>query len=349
MKSPSASYATLYPRREMSTSEVGAIRAYLEHAALPFQEDKEGRLCVLSDQVDQVRISLEGAGILKSGQGKGFELFDTNTWIKGEKELQVLEMRALKGQLEKDLTAFEKIKNASVILDIPPPKTFSGTKYPAKASVILTLMPKAHLSTSELRAITNHLTGAIRGLEPSMIAVSDTTGKLYKMIDPTGKGESIDQLTLFEEHLEEKIATLREEIKQQLTTHVKGYGSESALSEILLPSDKKEASQVTKGYEGKTLGFLFTLSFFIAVCIAILPFFRRFKRKKGEEGTLFQLMTKIDLKKLGASLQNEDPRKIALMLSYLQPSRAEQLIAALDTTLQEEVLFHLSEMEREEL
>ena len=392
MKSPSSSYVTLYPGREMSASEVGAIRSSLEHAAFSFQKDKEGRLCVLSEQVDQARVSLERAGILKSGQGKGFELFDTNTWIKGEKELQVLEMRALKGQLEKDLMAFEKIKNASVILDIPPPKTFNGTKYPAKASVILTLMPKAHLSSSELRAITNHLTGAVRGLEPSMIAVSDTTGKLYKVIDPTSKERSIDQLILFEEKLEEKIATLlthlvgeenfhittqvclekesekprelvvavvinketqreasfREEIEQQLATLVKGCGPESAVSVVFLPFDKEETFEVRESHEGKTMGILFTLSFLIAVCIALFPFFRKFKRKKGEEETLFRLMTRIDLTKLGASLQDEDPRKIALMLSYLQPSRAEQLIAALNTTLQDEVLFHLSEMEREE-
>src|ERR1700722_4001480 len=42
---------------------------------------------------------------------KGFELFDSGTWIKGEKELQMLEMRALKGQLEIEIEKFENIKN----------------------------------------------------------------------------------------------------------------------------------------------------------------------------------------------------------------------------------------------
>ena len=187
-KSSASNYVPLYSGKALSSYAMGEIRSYLEHFSIPFQEDKEGGLLVLAEHVEQVRAELGAAGIPKLEQGKGFELFDTNTWIKGEKELQVLEMRALKGQLEKDLAAFENIKSASVILDIPPQKTFNGAKYQTKTSVILTLMPKARLSGSQLRAITNHLAGAVRGLEPSRIAISDTTGKLYKAIDPEGKG-----------------------------------------------------------------------------------------------------------------------------------------------------------------
>lgn len=322
---------------------------------------------------------------------KGFELFDTNTWIKGEKELQVLEMRAIKGQLEKDLATFEHIKSASVILDLPPPKGLNGPKYPTKASVILTLMPNTHLSSSELKAINNHLTGAVRGLEPNMIAISDTTGKLYKSIDPYQEETLQENSAFFEEQLEAKVAellkhlvglenfyatvqtvldqktraiqkvsitavinktiftdsvcTFQEEIKRQLMALAKGYGFEVEPIVDFIPFGKPQT--VTTPKAKYTAGFFFTLFFVIAALAALFPLLKRNKRgKEDEEEPLLRMMTQIDLNKLGSSMQQEDPQTIALMLSYLEPARAEQFIATLNVDLQHKVLFHLSELEK---
>jgi flagellar biosynthesis/type III secretory pathway M-ring protein FliF/YscJ len=207
LKSSGVHLVSLYPGKTLLSSEEDAIETYLEQARIPYKLDPEKGLLVSSEKVEQIRNELTGQ--LKPVGSKGFELFDTNTWIKGEKELQVLEMRALKGQLEKDIGAFENIKSASVILDIPPQKTFNGSKFQTKASVILTLMPKEHLSPSQLRAIINHLTGAVRGLEPQMIAISDTSGKLYKGIDPQSMDDPLnDGALLFEEHVEQKVSSL---------------------------------------------------------------------------------------------------------------------------------------------
>jgi flagellar M-ring protein FliF len=356
----------------------------------------------LAEQAEQIRYDLAEAGIPKREKGKGFELFDTNTWIKGEKELQVLEMRALKGQLEKDLAAFEHVKSASVILDIPPQKSFNSSKFQTKASVILTLMPSARLTPSELRAITYHLAGAVRGLESHMIAISDTTGKLYKAIDPHNAEEPFhDANLLFEEHLEEKIsawlthlvgeghfyttvqavlnreteevvslsvavvidkailtnldypnleeAHLQKEIEQQLTAVVKGYGPnvEPVVNFIYFDKQRKIAAEHKE--RGSLTALLFTLFFVAALlCTFILFFIRRRKGKEEEEESLFRMMTRVDLNTLAAAIQQEEPQTIALMLSYLEPKRAEQMIAALKGPLQEEVLFYLSELEKDD-
>ncbi|MCH9625597.1 MAG: hypothetical protein S4CHLAM123_07730 [Chlamydiales bacterium] len=395
-KSSNSNYVSLFPAKSLSKTEVEEIRTYLKHFAVPFEEDKE--LKVLAEHVDQIRTELAAAGIPSHNERKGFELFDTNTWIKGEKELEVLEMRALKGQLEKDLTGFEHIKSASVILDIPPQRSFGGSKYQTKASVILTLMPGARLFPSELRAITNHLAGAVRGLESNMIAISDTSGKLYKALDPEGEEELFSNAQiLFEMNLEEKIFALLKklvgeehfyttvqvslepqteavhtlsiataidqhalieveeevfkiEIKEQLAAIARGYGIEIEPTVHVLPFEKKR--KVWKEHKQRInyTGLIFSIIFVSLALICIYFLTRRYKRNKEEEDeTLFRLMTRMDLDQLADSIKGEDSETIALMLSYLEPKRAELMILALDDQLQEKVLMHLSEMEQEGL
>ncbi len=391
LKTSSPRYLPLFPNKSISISEMETVESLLLECDLQYKVDAEKGFLVAAKDFDR---AMSGLGELHKPKGaKGFELFDTNTWIKGEKELQVLEMRALKGQLEKDLAGFENIKSASVILDIPPQRTFNGSKFQTKASVILTLMPKAHLSASQLRAVTNHLAGAVRGLEPEMIAISDSTGKLYKAIDPEHK-ESFQQESamLLEEratekavsllerfvgeghyHLtvqallkpqtkdiealqiaalidEEKIPpeklSLRKEIERQLRSIVKGYGVEGeAIVDFLLFDQKSElgvARETGKGF----LGIAVTTLFVALALAALIPFLRKGRKKKSDEEALFKVMTKIDLKQLVGSMEREDPQTIALMVSYLEPAKAEQMIASLKPELQEEVLFYLAELER---
>jgi len=395
IKGSTSAYTPLFPAKSLTSTQADEIQAFLDRSAVPYKEDEKGIL-VPSENVDQIRFELAEMGLPKQENGKGFELFDTNTWIKGEKELQVLEMRALKGQLEKDLCAFEHIKSASVILDIPPQKSFNGTKYLTKASVILTLMPGARLSASELKAVTYHLAGAIRGLEPNMIAISDTSGKLYQAIDPKAPEESFyDATRLFEEHVEDKISELltclvgqehfyltvqavldkntdtvnsltvavvidktilsnaeenfQNELERQLVTLAKGYALNVTPVVDYIPFERRAAKEIEQTKKW-SVPFICTLIFVVLALIAIcFPFIKKVKKtREKEEDPLFRVMTRIDINKLAHSIQQEDPQTIALMLSYLEPARAEQMITALSTELQEEVLYYLSEMENDQ-
>ncbi len=380
---PHNSFVPLFPGKTLSLTETAEICARLKAHAIPYKEDKTKGIVVSSDQVDQIRTEV---GTPRTETGKGFELFDTNTWIKGEKELQVLEMRALKGQLEKDLSAFEHIKSANVILDIPPQRSFPGTKYQTKASVILNLMPGAKLSSSELRAINNHLAGAVRGLESNMIAISDTTGKLYKSIDPTGADEFLlDSSLSVEEKVTERVNELllrlvgenhfyttvqlsdsqmsiaiiidrdripaempnfQKDIERQLTVCARGFGYPVQAVVDFIPFNKAKVHLIKTSYYS-SFGFYLTLVFVVAALICFYPFLKSYKKsKKVTEDALLKTKTHIDLGKLGSAMRGEDPQTIAIMLSYLEPERAEELISALDSNLQDEVLFHLSEMEK---
>ncbi len=333
-------------------------------------------------------LDLAATNALRNDQRKGFELFDTNTWIKGDKELQVLEMRALKGQLEKDLADFDQIKSARVILDISPGRSFGNTSYKTKASVILTLNPAAHLGTSQLRAITNHLAGAVHGLEPHMVAISDTTGKLYKAIDSGGEEEYLSNASLaFEQHLGQKIQALLQvlvgeghyfstvqamvdkgsqhprsvsvivaidqehgelvkEIEAYLHHMVSGYEMPLYLTVEAIAFEKKKKPWIETKKQGRYGGLIVTSVVVLVALACLYPLMRRYRTQKNDD-SLFQVMTRVDVDKLAESIEDEDPQTIALMLSYLEPARAERLIAALPEALQEEILNHLSEIEYE--
>jgi flagellar M-ring protein FliF len=391
-KSSATHWVPLTPGKTLLELELENIEACLLDAAIPYRVDPNNEVLVEKDQLAEARSKV--TNLHKGTVGvKGFELFDSNTWIKGEKELQVLEIRALKGQLEKDLAAYENIKSAHVILDIPPQKTFNNSKFQAKASVILTLMPKENLSVSQLRAITNHLAGAVRGLEPHMIAISDTTGKLYKAIDLQGEEDPLyDPSLLFEERVEGKLAALlshlvgeghfhlsvqavldkqteslrslsvvafidanwiglRQEIEQQLTAVTKGYSLETTPTIDFIPFDKERKGLKVEQEIDNRLVLICAFAGIAILLLALIPFLRRVKEKPKckDEEAIFKLMSRIDLKKLAQSLNSEDPEAIALMLSYLEPVKAEEMLAALNPQLQEEVLFHLSELEKGEL
>lgn len=203
---PSASYTEIFPPGRLTFDDASDVRKYLDNARIKYKLEGGSAILVPDKDVHRIRMDLAAAGLPKEQGSKGFELFDTNTWIKGEKELQILEMRALMGQLEKDISQYENIKSAYVKLDLAPPRPFGGSLYKAKASIIVNLLPGARLNNSQLRAITYHVSGAVRGLEPNMVAISDTTGHLYQAFDPDGDSGLLHSAeTALEERLKGKI------------------------------------------------------------------------------------------------------------------------------------------------
>lgn len=241
----STRYAALYPADRLLISDAAEVKGYLDSARIPYKLKGDTQILIPESEVHRVRMDLAAVGLPKMHHGKGFELFDTNTWIKGEKELQILEMRALKGQLEKDISEYENIRTANVILDIAPPRPFGGSMYKTKSSVILNLMPGARLSTSQLRSITFHVAGAVRGLQPNMVAISDTTGKLYQAIDPDN---DIDMLRSAEIALEERLKAKVDGMLAMVVGHHNFY------SNIQVRLSREKRSQERKIYSGRAAG-----------------------------------------------------------------------------------------------
>lgn len=191
-------YVPLFPNEKLPASDTEEIKKYIEAHQIPYSLEGES-LLLLSEDVYQVRKALASAGLPKRHEDRGFELFDTNTWLKGEKELQVMEMRALKGQLEQDLCEYDMIRSAHVELKIAPPTPYRGKLEKTEASIIVGVAPGTQLSPSLLRAISHHVAGAVPGLEPNRIAISDTTGRSYQTIHEEGTPDRVRNAEIDEE------------------------------------------------------------------------------------------------------------------------------------------------------
>jgi flagellar M-ring protein FliF len=228
----STKYTLLFPTDRLAIADAAEVKNYLEGMRVNYKLRGSTAIMVPEEDVHKLRMDLAAAGLPKLNGSKGFELFDTNTWIKGEKELQVLEMRALMGQLQRDIGEYENIKDAHVILDLAPPRPFGGSIYKAKASVILDLMPGARINQSQLRAITFHVAGAVRGLTPNMVAISDTSGNLYQGLDPNGE---IDLLRASEVAHEER---LKSKIDSMLALVV-GHGNFYSTVQVTMNRNKQ--------------------------------------------------------------------------------------------------------------
>lgn len=296
---------------------------------------------------------------------KGFELFDSKTWIKGENELQILEMRALKGQLEKEISTFENIQDAHIIIDF-------GDSGNTKASVILDLKKEKTLSPSVIKAISYHLAGGIKGLELNNIAISDTTGKIYQVFgnqslwisksqieeELKGKIQSFLTPVLGDGNFEIALNVLTEkkklfiallfnkngthltpfsEIEKQIKVLAQGYELDLELSSEILPFfqiNEKEKDQKQFSFFKLFAG---SMVFLTVICGALyLTKFLPYKKVKQKD-EIVKMMNKINLKTLSTLIVEQPPSTIAMMLSYLEKERAEKLLNELPLDLQKEV------------
>lgn len=241
----SKEFVPLFPVERARTMDITEVENYLDNTQIPYRVGNDKVIYVPKDKVNRIRLTLSAYGLPKTEPSKGYELFDSNTWIKGEKELQVLELRAIKGQLEGDLRQFDNIRSASVSLDIPPARPFGGSAYKPKASVILDLAPGAKLDSQTIRSITNHVAGAVRGLSQNMIAISDTSGRLYQSLDPEGYA---DTMRFAEVAAEEQ---LKAKIDGMLSTVI-GYNNFYTMVQVTM--NRQKVSEERKIYSGSVDG-----------------------------------------------------------------------------------------------
>lgn len=377
-------YVPIYQETNLSFHERSERRHFLEEMGIPFRENSSGELEVPKEDVEMLKQHFSSFQAKSKDVSKGFELFDSNTWIKGDKELQVLEMRALKGQLERDLAGFESIKTARVSFDSAPTKKFSGQIKQPKASVIVTMQPGQVLSWSQLSAITAHLAGAIHGLEPHMIAVSDTAGHLYQVpqsaphFDPETTQKMIQkealerevrgylERVLGSEHYHMTLSLVDEKLfislcydtnkrkdtsffETEVKQHISLLSKELEIDFSALPfKETAEILPVKPSFWGRLNVFVFVaLLFFPPLLLLGGYLYKKKKNGHSEEEKLTKIVPKINLEKLAKSLESEDPELIAWTLSYLEPERAEKIMNRFPDSFQEQVMYHLSALEEE--
>ncbi len=162
----------------MAAEDGAAIVQKLKESGIEHRlADNGASVLVPAAKVDELRLELAGAGLPRSGR-IGFELFDkTNLGITDFTE-HVNYRRALEGELERSIRSLNEVEQARIHISFPKDSVFLDTREPAKASVLVTLRPGAHLSSSNVVAITNLVASAVEGLNPEFVSVVDMRGNL---------------------------------------------------------------------------------------------------------------------------------------------------------------------------
>ena len=83
------------------------------------------------------RVQLAGQGVVKSGGGTGFELFDRTNLGMTDIQEKIAKTRATEGELQRTISGLTPVQSARVHIAIPEASLYSTTQQPTTASVAI--------------------------------------------------------------------------------------------------------------------------------------------------------------------------------------------------------------------
>lgn len=164
---------------ELSTSDATEITAKLDLAKIPYALSDDGtRVSVGAKDTAKARMLLAEEGLPHKGS-MGYEIFDQKQSF-GQTSFQqnVMQLRALEGELARTIGSMEQVKSARVQIVYPQRELFSRDQQPASASVFINSRTAGGLGNEQVQAIQHLVAAAVSQLKPSRVAVIDQNGNL---------------------------------------------------------------------------------------------------------------------------------------------------------------------------
>lgn len=191
---------------DLREADAAAVRDQLEAWKVPFEIHDEGRtIAVASEEVPATRLRLVSAGV-PSGGRVGFELFKDSNFGVTEFAQKINFQRALQGELERTIAAFEAVEHVRVHLNLNDSKGLLSRDQPNKASVALSLRPHAKLSAAQVSGIQNLIAASVEGLAAQSVVVLDETGASLTA-DSEFPASSIDARLADQQRIESMLST----------------------------------------------------------------------------------------------------------------------------------------------
>lgn len=202
----------------LDLEEAAAITDKLETAGVSYSLEGGGSaVFVDASRVEDARMMLSEQGLPTRGS-VGWEIFDKSDAL-GETQfvLNIKKLRAMEGELERSISAYDMVQSAKVHLSIPERPLFQQNTDKPKAAVVLkltgTMMPG-----EKVRAIRNLVASQVPGLSVDAVTVTSTDGRLLAAAsDDTGSaaggGTNADERRLaMEESYRKKVLDVIENI-----------------------------------------------------------------------------------------------------------------------------------------
>jgi flagellar M-ring protein FliF len=223
-------YAVLFSN--LQPDEANAVVQKLDAEKVPHRlADGGATILIPHESVYEKRVELAGQGVVKSGGGTGFELFDRTNLGMTDFQEKIAKTRATEGELQRTIAGLTPVQSARVHLASPQASLYSTTQQPTTASVAIQTKAGMQLSSSEVRGITQLVSGAVEGLKPDNVTIVDQNGTILRpsaLEDSGAVGDATSALKLTQDQLvakEKYESSLQESIQGLLDATIGAHRS----------------------------------------------------------------------------------------------------------------------------
>lgn len=199
----------------LSGADASAVVDELESAGVSYQlADGGSTVMVPADQLYSQRIKLAAAGLPTNADGGGYSLLDEMPMTSSEFQQQNTYQRALEGELAKTIGAIDGIDAATVRLAMPEESVFVSEKADPTASVFVRTRAGITLGADQVQSIVHLVSAGIEGMEPTDVAVVDSTGQVLSAVGSgaTGGGLAGRQTNEYEERVRGAVQALLDQV-----------------------------------------------------------------------------------------------------------------------------------------
>lgn len=215
----------------LNEEDAAKIVEKLKENSIKYQLRNNGKtILVESSKIPELRLMLASSG-LPSKSETGFELFDKTKFGLSSFAERINYRRALEGELSRTISSISGVKFAKVHIALPEPDIFSNKIKAASASIILHTSENFNLSQSQIKGIIHLVAGAVEGLNPNNISITDGNGRLLKPA-----GQEID----FDSDLKKRIENDIEQKVKTALQKIAGYDNFVVTADIVLDLDVLE-------------------------------------------------------------------------------------------------------------
>ena len=239
MWASSPEYRVLYSN--LSEADGGSIINELDTRGIPYQFSEGGQaLMVPSDQVHTLRLQLAEQGLPRGGN-LGLELMDSQAFGISQFAEQINYQRGLEGELARSIESLGPVEGVRVHLSMAKPSVFIRDREPAKASVVLTLLPGRVLGEGQVSAIVHMVSGSVPDLAAEDVTVVNQDGRLLSA--ETSSGNDLDGSQL--EYIVEVERSYQQRIENILTPIL---GRDNVRAQVAAQIDFSRREQTSERY-----------------------------------------------------------------------------------------------------
>ncbi|RBI65492.1 flagellar basal body M-ring protein FliF [Vreelandella sulfidaeris] len=239
MWASSPEYRVLYSN--LSEADGGSIINELDTRGIPYQFSEGGQaLMVPSDQVHTLRLQLAEQGLPRGGN-LGLELMESQAFGISQFAEQINYQRGLEGELARSIESLGPVEGVRVHLSMAKPSVFIRDREPAKASVVLTLLPGRILGEGQVSAIVHMVSGSVPELAAEDVTVVNQDGRLLSA--ETSNGNDLDGSQL--EYIAEVERSYQQRIEHILTPIL---GRDNVRAQVAAQIDFSRREQTSERY-----------------------------------------------------------------------------------------------------